>query len=72
MTGSGNGLLHAERQPIKWTNYGILSIRASETNFNQNTSFFFEENVLENLVCKNGNHFAQAPVLKGTVYKSMA
>ena len=51
--GLGNGLLSVRRQAITWTNADLLSIEPLVTNFSeiQNTKFFINENVFENIVC---------------------
>ena len=54
ITGSDNGSSPGRHPAIIWTNAGILLIRTSGTNFSEILieiqTFFFQENVFENVV----------------------
>ena len=54
--GSDNGLSPSRRQPIIWTNDGILLIRPLgkklQWNFNRNPNIFIRENAFEIVVCE--------------------
>ena len=51
--GSDNGVKWwVRRQAIIWTNAGVLLDPSEQGHFNKITTFFIEENVFENFVCK--------------------
>ena len=62
--GSDNGLSPVRRQPIIWTNDGLLSIRPQATHFNEILfeiqKFFIQERAYENVVCKIDGHLVSA------------